>query len=171
MLKVFSFTALAFSICCLVQCNAARQVVHPTLPEEEAIIGHNKGVKRSPYTVRGVRYTPMTIDKALSFKEEGIASYYSGRGGKSALGERVYSNDMNAAHKTLPLPCVVKVTNLANGKSCKLRVNDRGPFVKGRVIDVSVRAAKELGFYGRGVQRVRVEVLSVGDDQYKQVAK
>lgn len=171
MLKVFTLIAIAVTTMCMTQCNVARQAVHPTLPEEQAIEGHARGVKRGSYTMRGVRYNPLTVDAALDYKEEGIASYYSGRGGKSALGERVYNNDLNAAHKTLPLPCVVKVTNLANGKSCKLRVNDRGPFVKGRIIDVSVRAAKELGFYGRGIQRVRVEVISVGDGKYRKVSQ
>jgi rare lipoprotein A len=74
---------------------------------------------------------------------------------------------VSGAHKTLPLPCRVKVTNLANGKSIKMRLNDRGPFIAGRIIDVTPRAASKLGFKGSGLTRVRVECLSVGDGSYK----
>ena len=72
-----------------------------------------------------------------------------------------------AAHKTLPLPARVKVTNLENGKTLKLRVNDRGPFIEGRIIDLSPRGAKKLGFKKDGIVNARVEVLSVGDGKYK----
>ena len=75
--------------------------------------------------------------------------------------------DISAAHKTLLLPCVVKVTNLNNDKSLKMRVNDRGPFIPCRIIDVTPRAAKKLGFKAKGLTRCRVEVLSVGDGMYK----
>ena len=79
--------------------------------------------------------------------------------------------DISAAHKTLPLPCVVKVTNLKNGKSLKMRVNDRGPFIPGRIIDVTPRAANKLGFKSQGLTRCRVEVVSVGDGKYKRKAR
>ena len=71
------------------------------------------------------------------------------------------------AHKTLPLPCLVKVTNVENGKSVKVRINDRGPFISNRVLDVSPRAAKKLGFYDDGLTTTRMEVISVGDGSYK----
>jgi rare lipoprotein A len=72
-----------------------------------------------------------------------------------------------AAHKTLPLPCLVKVTNLSNGKSVKVRVNDRGPFIAGRIIDLSPRAAAKIDMKDKGLAQVRVEVISVGDGSYK----
>ena len=79
--------------------------------------------------------------------------------------------DVSGAHKTLPLPCRVKVTNLENGKSLRMRLNDRGPFVAGRIIDVTPRAARKLGFKERGLARVKVECLSVGDGKYERKRK
>ncbi|WP_435895967.1 septal ring lytic transglycosylase RlpA family protein [Oceaniferula spumae] len=119
----------------------------------------------------------MSVDQAIHHKEEGIGSWYNEskffglKRGNTSLGEKVMPWHISAAHKTLPLPCVVKVTNLANGKSLKMRVNDRGPFIPGRVIDVTPRAASKLGFKDKGLTRVRVEVVSVGDGKYKRKAK
>ncbi len=171
MFKALSFIVLGFCAMLLTQCSLTRQTVHVPESPELALEGHAKGVKRGSYTIRGVRYRPITVDAALDYEEEGVASHYTGRGGKTAIGERVYKGDYHAAHRTLPLPCVVEVTNLENGKTCKLRVNDRGPFVKNRIIDVSSQAARDLGFYSRGVQRVRVKVISVGDGEYRRVKK
>lgn len=94
---------------------------------------------------------------------KGIASYYhdSLHGNKTASGQIYNKNKMTAAHKTLPLGSKVRVTDVRTGKSIVVRVNDRGPFVKGRIIDLSRRAASELGMIKRGVTRVRVEVLSM----------
>ncbi len=130
-----------------------------------------------PYTIKGVRYQPMSVDQALRYKEEGIASWYDEssflglKRGNTSIGEKVYPWHVSAAHKTLPLPAEVKVTNLQNGKSLKMRVNDRGPFIKGRIIDLTPRAAKKLGFHKDGLARVRVETVSVGDGKYKRKVK
>ena len=132
-----------------------------------------RGYKMRPYTVRGHHYVPMSIKSALNYRATGTASWYNEsrffclKRGVTAIGEKMMPWDVSGAHKTLPLPCEVKVTNLANGKSVKMRINDRGPFIPGRLLDVSPRAAKKLGFYERGLARVRVEVLSVGDGSYK----
>ncbi|MCS7008744.1 MAG: septal ring lytic transglycosylase RlpA family protein [Chthoniobacterales bacterium] len=130
-----------------------------------------RGYKYSPYTIRGTRYYPMRPREALGYEETGIASYYIGgtfwRHGLSALGERLGPRTRAAAHKTLPLPCVIRVTNLQNGRSTTVRVNDRGPFIKGRMLDVTVPVAKELGFYHRGLAPVHIRVLSVGDGRYR----
>ncbi|MEJ1160437.1 septal ring lytic transglycosylase RlpA family protein [Prosthecomicrobium sp. N25] len=93
----------------------------------------------------------------------GVASFYGGshHGGPTASGERFNQNAMTAAHRTYPMGTRVKVTNLSNGKAVLLRINDRGPFVRGRIIDVSRGAAAQLGFIGSGVAKVRVE--RVGD--------
>ncbi|HEX5791615.1 MAG TPA: septal ring lytic transglycosylase RlpA family protein [Luteolibacter sp.] len=134
--------------------------------------GYN-GYKMSPYTVRGERYHPMSIEAALDYQETGTASWYDEsrffglKRGVTAIGEKMMPWDVSGAHKTLPLPCVVKVTNLENGESVKMRINDRGPFIPGRLLDVSPRAAKKLGFYDRGLATVHVEVISVGDGAYK----
>lgn len=131
------------------------------------------GYQTRSYTIRGQDYHPLSVDEALYYSEEGIASWYDESRffglirGNTSLGERVGRFDISGAHKTLPIPCRVKVTNLENGKSLKMRLNDRGPFIEGRIIDVTPRAAAKLGFKSQGLARARVEVLSVGDGQYQ----
>jgi rare lipoprotein A len=135
--------------------------------------GDHRGYMTRSYTVRGQTYHPMGVDQALHYRETGTASWYNEskwfglKRGTTSLGEKVMPWHKIAAHKTLPLPCVVKVTNLETGKSVKCRVNDRGPFIAGRIIDLSPRAAKAIGFYDDGLTTVEVEVLSVGDGSYK----
>ena len=92
--------------------------------------------------------------------QKGKASWYGGRfhGGKTANGERYDQNSMTAAHKKLPFGTKVKVTNPSNGRSCIVRINNRGPFTKGRIIDLSAAAAKVLDIQRRGVAPVAIEV-------------
>ena len=129
------------------------------------------GYKSKPYTVRGARFEPIPPDQAPGYAEEGVASYYKeGWGlfpGKTSLGENLWPWSRGGAHKTLPLPCRVRVTNLRNGRSVVIRLNDRGPFIADRVLDVTEPVAKDLGFYGAGLAPVRIEVLSVGDGNWK----
>ncbi len=101
------------------------------------------------------------------FVQIGIASYYAEdfHGKLTASGETFNMYELSAAHKTLPLGTVVRVTNLDNGKSVVVPINDRGPFVKNRIIDLSYGAAKVLGMIGPGTARVRVEVLEWGKDK------
>lgn len=110
-----------------------------------------------PYRVMGVNYTP---HEDWDYSETGVASWYGPdfHGKPTASGERYDQWEMTAAHKTLPLPSIVTVTNLENGRSVKLKVNDRGPFAHGRVIDVSRRAAEVLDFANKGTAKVRVEI-------------
>ncbi|MCB4770208.1 septal ring lytic transglycosylase RlpA family protein [Ancylobacter sp. Lp-2] len=89
----------------------------------------------------------------------GMASYY-GYGGRTANGERHNAQALTAAHRTLPFGTKVRVTNTANGRSVVVRINDRGPFIRGRVIDVSTAAAESLGFRSRGVARVDLAVVN-----------
>jgi rare lipoprotein A len=117
----------------------------------------------SPYVINGVTYYPR---EDFAYRRTGIASYYGGErrgvdfhGRATANGEVYDMYGLTAAHPTLPLPSVISVTNLENGRSLVLRVNDRGPFADGRLIDVSRKAARELGFEEKGTARVRVEVL------------
>jgi len=100
--------------------------------------------------------------------QEGIASFYGdGFNGKTtANGETFDMYKFTAAHRTLPLGTKVKVKNLENNRSIVLRINDRGPYVDGRIIDVSYAAAKQLGFVESGTARVRIEVLEIGDGKY-----
>ena len=135
------------------------------------------GYMTKSYTVRGQSYQPMSVDAALGHTETGGCSWYNEssffglKRGTTSLGEKVQPWHLTGAHKTLPLPCLVKVTNLENGKTLKVRLNDRGPFIAGRHLDVTPRAAKKLGFHDKGLTRTRIEVLSVGDGRYKRKAK
>ncbi len=127
-------------------------------PAPVASGGHRKTGK--PYQVAGRWYYP--LQSAAGYDETGIASWY-GRdfhGKKTANGETYNMHAMSAAHKTLPLPTMVRVTNLDNGRSVVVRVNDRGPFVKNRIIDLSYAAARALGYDRKGTARVRVQALS-----------
>lgn len=112
-----------------------------------------------PYFVRGSWHHPQTY---YEYKEEGLASWYGPRfhDKKKASCERFDQHALNAAHKTLPLPTIVKVTNLENGKTIEVLVDDRGPFVyEGRIIDLSMGAAKAIGCYKNGLAKVRVESM------------
>jgi rare lipoprotein A len=92
---------------------------------------------------------------------KGMASWYGGKfhGRKTASGEKFNKNKLTAAHRNLPFGTKIKVTNLSNGKKVVLRINDRGPFIKSRVLDVSRKAAKELGFLNQGKTKVHVLIL------------
>ncbi len=114
------------------------------------------------YKVAGKRYYPSK--KVESFSETGRASWYAPgfHGRKTSSGEKFDMNTMTAAHRTLPIPSYARVTNLANGKSVIVRINDRGPFHNSRVLDVSKAAAQKLGFISRGTANVRVEQIVPG---------
>jgi len=98
----------------------------------------------------------------------GTASFYGPdfHGKLTANGEVYDMYGLTAAHRTLPLNTIIRVTNLANSKSLIVRINDRGPYVQGRMLDLSYGAAKKLGFLAQGTTRVRVMVIEVGDDEY-----
>ncbi len=125
-------------------------------PRAEALSrGGNK-----PYNIYGVDYSPRT--DLMEYKENGIASWYGHKfhGHLTSNGETYNVFAMTAAHKTLPLPSYVRVTNLENGKSAIVRVNDRGPFHQDRVIDLSYSAAYKIGMMGKGTAPVQVELLA-----------
>ncbi|MBS0534639.1 MAG: septal ring lytic transglycosylase RlpA family protein [Proteobacteria bacterium] len=126
-----------------------------------------------PYTVAGRVYVP---EEDTNYKAEGYASFYGDdfHGRYTANGEIFDKESISAAHPTMPLPSYARVTNLRNKKSIIVRVNDRGPYVGNRVIDLSVRTAKLLDFYGQGVTKVKVEYVGraplAGSDDRKLVA-
>jgi rare lipoprotein A len=134
---------------------ASARVVEPGQP-----VPKGGGVYRvgKPYTVAGRVYVP---EENTSYSAEGMASWYGDdfHGRYTANGEIFDMASISAAHPTLPLPSYVRVTNLANRRSIVVRVNDRGPYARDRIIDVSVKTAELLGFYGNGVTRVRVEYV------------
>lgn len=115
-----------------------------------------------PYTVDGERYVPLL--NADGFREEGLASWYGAEehGGPTSNGEVYDMYKPTAAHKTLPLGSHIRVTNKNNGRSTVLRVNDRGPFIPGRIVDLSYRGARDLDIVDSGVAPVLLEVLSSG---------
>ena len=145
--------------------NAAKQATRET-PKQQGIykIG-------DPYQINGVWYYPA---EDYAYNETGVASFYGGEttgtnfhGRLTANGELYDMNALTAAHQTLPMPSLVRVTNLENGRSIVLRVNDRGPFARGRILDVSRRSAQLLGFEGRGTAKVRVQLLTEESRQLK----
>ena len=111
-------------------------------------------------------FFPLSSDSFENSPQYGNASWYGGRfhGRKTASGERFDMHSFTGAHRELPFGTIIRVTNLRNGREVYVRVNDRGPFVKGRIVDLSRAAAKAIGFNGRGVIRVRVEVLALPED-------
>lgn len=118
------------------------------------------GTNKPTYVVRGKRYR--VLDTSKGYNEVGMASWYGDKfhGRPTSTGERYDMYKFTAAHKSLPLPTFVRVTNLANDRSVVVKVNDRGPFIAGRIIDLSYAAATKLGTRASGVARVRVEALS-----------
>ena len=144
------FSKILPILCCLflVGCACGPQTMSP------------KKATSRPYTIKGTTYYPQ---QHYEYEEEGVASHYGDgdgfNGKKTATGTKFDLNGMTAAHKTLPLPCIIRVTNLENGRSVKLKADDRGPFYNERVLDVSRKAAQLLGFYKKGLARVRVQTL------------
>jgi rare lipoprotein A len=135
-------------------------------------------VKNAPYTVKGKTYYPMSVEQARTYEESGIASWYGyetlrASGGRmTANGEAFDPKQLTAAHKYLPLPTHVKVTNLENDRWIIVRVNDRGPFPSDRnpasgerIIDLSAGAARKLGFQDKGLARVKVETIELMEDK------
>lgn len=136
--------------------RVARLMAMPDpVPVDEPLVAR----ANRPYRVMGKEYVPMT--ERRPYRRQGIASWYGQRfhGKATSTGERYDMYQMTAAHPTLPLPSYVRVTRLDNGRSTVVRVNDRGPFLRNRLIDLSYLAASKLGYVGQGYARVEVELL------------
>jgi rare lipoprotein A len=125
----------------------------------------------SSYVVFGKRY--YVLDSSDGFVQRGIASWYGTKfhGRDTSSGEIYNMHAMTAAHKTLPIPVYVQVKNLDNGRSTVVRVNDRGPFISGRIIDLSYAAAKKLGVDGPGTANVEIRVVSEGESKPTSVVR
>jgi len=146
-------------------CSTAPKPPPPRPPEDHTVtVPPNAGVYKvgQPYQVDNVWYYPR---EQPDYDETGIASWYGPTfyGHHTANGEMYDGNSLTAAHKTLPLPVNVRVTNLSTGKSIVVRVNDRGPYARGRIIDLSKRAAELLDVTQTGTARVRVTYLTRAD--------
>ena len=139
----------------------------PTIPAEKTNKVNRLGDYKigKPYEINGLWYYPK---KDPQYNEVGIASWYGEQfHGKVTANGAIYDmNALTAAHKTLPMPSKVRVTNLSNGRALNLDINDRGPFVNGRIIDLSRRAAQLLGFESEGLAMVRVQVISPDGNLY-----
>ena len=137
-------------------------VPHEIKDAEPKIEARSRGGNYSPYDVFGKTYEVMSDEQASQYKGSGGASWYGLKfhGHKTSNGEIYDIYAMTAAHKTLPIPSYVRVTNLQNNRSCIVRVNDRGPFHEGRIIDLSYAAATKLGYIGQGTAQVSVEAIN-----------
>lgn len=154
---------LGLYLFCVLCAGCAKSIDSP-LPDKRAEPPSQKKTGKSPatqrpYTVMGKRYTP--IASAHGFVQKGIASWYGKKfhGRKTANGETYDMYAMTAAHKTLPMNTWVEVRNLDNNKKIKVRVNDRGPFVTGRIIDLSYTGAGKIDMVGSGTARVQIRAL------------
>ena len=154
----FGVGLVAFTCGCA---HEGREFQYENLTEEVSAIKKDGGYYKvgNPYKVMGQYYTPK---EDYNYSEVGIASWYGDdfHDKKTANGETYDMRAITAAHRTLPLPSIVKVTNLENGRSIIARVNDRGPYVKNRIIDVSQKGAELLGYRQKGTAKVKVEILA-----------
>lgn len=142
-------------------CSSTKKIQYETLNEEVAAIKQEGGVYKigNTYTALGQKYTPR---EDYNYSETGMASWYGSdfHNKRTANGEIYNMHAITAAHRTLPLPSIVRVTNLENGKSIVARVNDRGPYVKNRIIDLSQKGAELLGYKMQGTAKVKVEIMA-----------
>jgi rare lipoprotein A len=167
-LASIAFVALFLSGCAEVELASHVAKKHVPIAQNSGAKGYFK--VGSPYRIRGLQYRPQ---ETYNFTQTGTASWYGPNfhGKKTANGETFDMYDLTAAHNTLQMPSIVRVTNLENGKSVIVRVNDRGPFAKNRVIDMSKRAAQALGFDHQGTAKVKIQVLPEESRQVAQMAK
>ena len=130
---------------------------------------HQQSTKKKPnsYVINGQRYH--ILDSSLGYDEIGYASWYGTKfhGKLTATGEKYNMLEMTAANKELPIPCYAEVTNLSNNKKVVVKINDRGPFVSGRIIDLSYVAAAKLDMLGNGTAKVRVKTITSLDTKYQ----
>lgn len=143
----------------LVACTETQFVMHTAKRLGDTNKSQGAYKVGNPYQVQGIWYTPA---EDWEYDQTGIASWYGPQfhGKATANGEIFDEWTVSAAHKTLPMPSMVRVTNLENGRSLVVRVNDRGPFASSRIIDMSHRAAQLLGFDAQGTARVRVQIMA-----------
>ena len=169
---IFRVLLASFAVLLLSACAETTYLVNKTKELKDrgspTAKGHYKVGK--PYRIKGVWYYPK---EDWDYVETGVASWYGPQfhGKDTANGEIFDQNAVSAAHRTLPLPSVVRVTNLENGRVIVVRVNDRGPFAHGRIIDMSRRGAQLLGFERQGTAKVLVEILENASRQVQAIAK
>ncbi len=168
-IKYFLILSLLFNCACTntrVILEGTKKVINKTSKEQtesnqDKILSQGHYKVGNPYKIDGIRYVPKLVSE---YDETGIASWYGPKFNLklTANGEIFDQDKISAAHKTLPLPSIVKVTNTENDDTIFLRVNDRGPFVNDRIIDFSKKAAIKFGFYEKGIANVRVQLIDSG---------
>lgn len=152
----YTLLALVLLLFFLASCAAPPPI---TLPEKREPLPPRAPGTQRPYVIMGKAYYPLPTSEG--YEEKGIASWYGPKfhGRKTANGETYDMHAETAAHKTLPMNTYLLVTNLENGKETVVRVNDRGPFVKGRIVDLSLTSAKAIDMVGKGTAQVRITAL------------
>lgn len=173
MKRVIILCSVIFSVVFLASCSEAQYVAHvakqiPFPSDPPKTVGHFK--VGNSYVIKGRRYYPK---ERYSYTEHGTASWYGPNfhGKMTANGEYFNKHELTAAHRTLQMPSIIRVTNVSNGRSLILRVNDRGPYAHNRILDVSERAATLLGFKKAGTARIKLEVLPEPSRQVAAMAK
>jgi len=163
LLLAFTLSACTFGVPIGNQAQQQDLAARKTTPSERG--------NPSSYVVFGRRYH--VLDSSEGFRQRGVASWYGTKfhGRSTSSGEVYNMHAMTAAHKTLPIPVYVHVKNLDNGRSIVVRVNDRGPFITGRIIDLSYAAAKKLGVDGPGTANVEISALRAGESKPISVAR
>lgn len=157
--RVASVAAIGAACFALANC-AGNNVAQRATPQPD--VASNEQPSEEPAKPPKRQAAAPAMIKSGSYSAVGVASWYGAdfHGRLTANGETFNMNSLTAAHRTLPLQCTVKVTNLANNRSLFVRVNDRGPFSGNRLIDLSAQSAKLLGFYERGLAKVKVELIN-----------
>jgi rare lipoprotein A len=169
-----NFVFLGLAVLSLCACSQTKYMAHVAKQIPMGVdtptnkVGHFK--VGSPYTIKGRRYFPQ---ESYNLVESGVASWYGPgfHGKQTANGEIFDQTELTAAHRTLQLPSIIRVTNLENGRSVIMRVNDRGPFAHERILDVSERGAVVLGFKRQGTAKIRLEVLGAQSREVANMAR
>ena len=162
LIKIIPVLACLASLSLLSACSEARYAAHVAkqipMPGDSSQKSKGSFKVGSSYRIQGKRYYPK---ESYTLTETGVASWYGPgfHGKKTANGEIFDKNELTAAHRTLQLPSIIRVTNMTNGRSIILRVNDRGPFAHNRILDVSERGATLLGFKNNGTAKIKLQVL------------
>jgi rare lipoprotein A len=161
-IQLFAVVLGAASLAACAQPSVVTQKTELPAANRKASLEHNRKTSFATNRHPGVtkKHTPVTSNQtaATQIASHGIASFYT-TGTKTASGERFDTNELTAAHRTLPFGTRLRVTNVATGQSVTVRVNDRGPFIPGRIVDVSYSAATTLGMVGGGIAKVKLEVV------------
>jgi peptidoglycan lytic transglycosylase len=162
-IQLFAIALAAASLAACAQSSVVSKISEPPVASRQASLEHNRKTSfmvNRPVAVarKHTPFLPRRNATETQVASNGIASFYT-EGTKTASGEKFDTNELTAAHPTLPFGTQLRVTNVKTGRSVTVRVNDRGPYVPGRVVDVSYAAAETLGMVGGGIAKVKLDVV------------